>query len=101
SRMIASGSNTYTGVTTVTSGFYRITNNSALGVANAAEGLGTIVQQAAVLELQNVALTGEHLQLQTSNFQPGLYDTPGLFTVAQPSGVNNMYGTGELRVIGG
>src|SRR5262249_26405749 len=100
SRMVLSGSNTYSGVVTVNGGFLQAAGNAALGAANAGEGLGTVINQGGVLELSAVSVSGEHMQLVTNNFQPGLYDTPGLFTVAQSSGVNNMFGTGELRVVG-
>src|SRR5262249_17925576 len=56
-----------------------------------------------VLELNTVNLVNEHLVLnnaQNAN-QPGLFDTPGLLTQAQPAGTGLMFGTGILRVIGG
>src|SRR4029079_16115297 len=95
--------NTYAGLTTVTSGFLQVAGSMALGAANPAEGLGTVVNSGAVLELNNATLTNEHLQLNNGigANQLGLYDVPGLFTVAQPAGVNTMFGTGILRALGG
>lgn len=103
SRLVLSGNNTYGGATLVSGGFLQAIGNAALGTANAAEGLGTNVANGAVLELNAVNLTGENLNLNTGSGANslGLYDTPGLLTVAQPAGTGTLFGTGVLRVIGG
>jgi len=81
SRLVLGAANTYTGVTTVKRRVLQITNAAGLGLANATEGQGTIVNQGAALELNAVSLNGEHLQLVTNNFQGGLYDAPSFTAV--------------------
>src|SRR5207248_474713 len=63
SRLVLSGANTYSGVTTDSGGFLQAVGSAALGAASATEGLGTNIAGGAVLELNNVNLVNENLNL--------------------------------------
>ncbi|TSA12003.1 MAG: hypothetical protein D4R79_08515, partial [Comamonadaceae bacterium] len=73
-----SGANTYTGITTVSAGTLRITDNAALGSALSVSTDHTVVSANATLDLQgatllyeNVTLNGGTLKASTSSFING------------------------------
>ena len=92
--MVLSGTNTYTGVTTISGGIVRVTNNAGLGAVNPTDGTGTnVIGADSLLELAGVTI-GDALRLEHNNTMDGIDDQPA--TVNQ---AGTRMASGGLRAV--